>query len=222
MGLAIETVSLPVFYGDRSNEPFMPYPMQLSMTDASYQQLAVERMDNEYFLEMIDGHLAATWNAMMRFCLLVNCTSATGDKFSERLLLEATTSIVYRLLFMSFASGSLSEAIRLALLAFSSQVFLQMPNSRMRSSLLSRAYRNCLAELGKINESLLIWLLVIGATSACTATDQEWLKSMLGSRLIDNKLGSWEELRGILKCFPWIGLILDWHGKAVFDSIISL
>jgi hypothetical protein len=62
---------------------------------------------------------------MERFCWLMNLAAENKQRLPPEALLQIMASIMYRLLDMKFEIGSPDEAIRLGLLAFSSNIFLQ-------------------------------------------------------------------------------------------------
>ena len=69
--------------------------------------------------------MAAVWAAMSEFYDLSNAAAEEGGaKMAEEAFLHSMGSIMYRLLYQRFETGSLNEAFRLGLLAFSSPIFL--------------------------------------------------------------------------------------------------
>jgi hypothetical protein len=201
----------------------MPYPDWISTFIPKKTNTTDPHYNLEQFLDNTDEELATVWRAMKRFCSLINRAVKTKRKLPEETLLETMASVMYRLLHMSFASGSFDAAIRLGLLAFSSHVFLQWPDVRMQNLHLSTIYRECLVNLDVLEESSsrsLLWLLMIGAISVFTEPDDAWLKPWLRSNIELCKVESWSELRGIMNSFIWIGLVFDKPGKDIFDSVM--
>jgi hypothetical protein len=176
------------------------------------------------FLDSIDRELAVIWAATRRFCGLVNRAAKSKHKLSERTLLQAMTSIMYRLLHKSSAAHSCDETIRLALLAFCAQSFLQLPNLQIQDTFLPGAYRECLVS-GLIPENgspqLLLWLQMVGAVTVFGTADHAWLKPLLQSSCEKCGVDSWSELADVMNSFIWIGLVFDKPGQAIFSSLIS-
>ena len=121
-----------------------------------------------------------------------------------------------------FEAGSIEEAIRLGLLAFSSSVLLQWKQPGMSYDHLATTYRDCLAKLkcSAIPSRLWIWLLVVGAVSVFGHADDKWLKPWLHVHIDLAEVASWTDMQDILKSLLWFGLVLDKPGKDVFDSTI--
>ncbi|OQU94001.1 hypothetical protein CLAIMM_00426 [Cladophialophora immunda] len=208
IGLAIETNSTPTFFSTTSSgEPFTPFPDQMWVPIPKSVDTAACWPYSEQFLSAINEDLATAWRAMKRFCLQINRAARTKRKLSEEFLLEATASVMYRLLHMTFATGTLDAAVRLGLLAFSSQVFLQLPDVRVRRTSLSTAYQECLVGLDILKEQwppLLLWLLIVG-----------------GVAVLDEPVGSWNDFRNMMDSFMWIGLLFDKPAKDVFYSAVA-
>lgn len=94
-------------------------------------------------------------------------------------LLQSMASIVYLLLSIQFQPSSIGEAIRLALLAFSSSIFLP-------SRQLGLSYpKACLLQLDpqKASPAQFIWPLMVSAVSVFDFRDDSWLQPLLWSPL---------------------------------------
>lgn len=226
MAIAIESGSKPVFFSNASPyEPFMPYPDQISTFISKKSNATGPKCNSDGFLDNIDKELATVWRAMKRFCSLINRAVKTKRKLPEKTLLETMASVMYRLFHMSFPSGSFDAAIRLGLLAFSSHVFLQMPDVRTQNRHLSTIYRECLFNLDVLqagSSRIALWLLIICAISVFTESDNTWLKPWLRSNIELCKVESWSALRDIMNSFVWTGLVFDKPGKDIFDSVMLL
>ena len=167
--------------------------------------------------------LAGIWKIMSEFCSVINFVADSGQCISVKTLLETIASVMYRLLGMNFDAGSSSEAIRLALLAFSCSVFLQWQLLGMSYPPLISAFRNCLATINsqQMSPPLVLWLFMIGAVLVFDATDDWWLKPALLVKMGLCEIRSWSEMQHLLKSTMWIGLIHDKPGRHAFDSIIT-
>ena len=160
---------------------------------------------------------------MGKFCLVINQAAGSKRKLKEDHLLRAMASVMYRLLHMSFALGSMNEAVRLGLLAFSYQTFLQPPNVRTRQTSLIDTYRDCLLNIavaGNDHTEMMLWLQMVGAVAVFSAPDNTWLRPMLQSSIYRCKLGSWSELATLLKSFLWIDFVHDKPGRDIFDGVM--
>lgn len=130
-------------------------------------------------------------------------------------------SVIYRLLDMTyFEGGSIEEAVRLGLLAFSSSVFLQWKQLGLSYEHLATRYRDCLStlEYSDVPSPLLLWLLMVGAVSVFGPADDEWLKPWLRATINMSELQTWNDMQDIMQSLMWIELVLDKPGKEVFES----
>ncbi|OTB11599.1 hypothetical protein K445DRAFT_321979 [Daldinia sp. EC12] len=232
MGMALHNGTKPIFFADTIREPYWPYP------DFSQYGIAPEPKDKS-FLAILDAELALAWRTMKQFCTLVNRAAAARRKLSEQNLLDPMASVMYRLLHMRFARSSLSEVVRLGLLAFCSSVFLQWSSVRLPYTHFPGVYRDNLVNLefplpdantydsssldnNVSTPRLLIWLLTVGAVSLFSAADNEaWLKPWLRVNLELCGVDSWPAMRAVLDSFMWVGVVQDAPGKALFDSTMS-
>ncbi|OAP63908.1 hypothetical protein AYL99_03135 [Fonsecaea erecta] len=225
IGLAIETDSRPTFFSTRpSGEPFRPFPAQMSAPIPKATDMRTCFSYSEQFLSAINDDLAAVWRALKGLCLQLNRAARTKRKLPEEFLLESTASVMYRLLHMSFATGTLDAAIRLGLLAFSSQVCLQLPDFRVRRTSLSSAYQECLFALDMLEEQwppLLLWLLIVGGVAVVDEAGGTWLKPWLKSTIERCGVDSWTSFQEMMDSLMWIGLVFDKPAKDVFYSAIS-
>jgi hypothetical protein len=67
----------------------------------------------------------------------------------------------------------------------------------------------------------MLWLLMVGAISAFTPSEDVWLKECLRKHIDRCQLKSWTEVRNVCKSFMWIDILLDGPGKGIFDSALS-
>jgi len=225
IGLSLHSGSRPLFFNNPSSrEPFLPYPDQPSLSKSTLETTTTEsRYSSDIFLHDIDEELARAWRVMAEFCLVINHAAETKHRIATETFLDTMASIIYRLLNMTrFEAGSIEEAIRLGLLAFSSSVLLQWKQPGMSYDHLATTYRDCLAKLkcSAIPSRLWIWLLVVGAVSVFGHADDKWLKPWLHVHIDLAEVASWTDMQDILKSLMWIGLVLDKPGKDVFDSTI--
>lgn len=217
MGVALYDGAKPLFFSDGH---FVPFP-DLSLPIPQDSSTIWNREDDSQKLrDLIAEELVQVWCLMRQFCMLINLAAAARRQITQQILLETMASVMYRLLNMSFPSGSLSETVRLGLLVFSSHIFLQWQGIRLSYAHFSNAYRNCLACL-RISESIppsiILWLLVIGAISVFTEADSQLLNSTLELYIARSGAQPWSEARNILKRFLWIDCLHDKPGRVVFD-----
>lgn len=137
--------------------------------------------------------------------------------------METMTSVMYRLLDIKFETGSIAEALRLGLLAFSSHIFLQWQDIRRPYIQFSAAYKDCLVSLKSldgVSSHIVLWLLMVGGVSVFGASDDEWLKPWLRANSQLCKVRSWPAMRGVMESFIWIGALHDKPGKDLFESAL--
>jgi hypothetical protein len=157
---------------------------------------------NMRFLETIDSRLAQTWGVLKVFCSMVSLATETGRMLPKEILLDTMASVLYGLTHIRFDTGSVDEAIKLGLLAFSSELFLQWTNIPLHSPYLSNAFRECLFKRkisNDISPQVLLWLWTVGSVSIFTPADNKWLNPWLRLNIDLCGVRSWA------KCNPsWV------------------
>lgn len=185
-------------------------------TDMTYSQY-----NSESYLAQMDQDLATAWRVMQKFCSLVNDIAENQQRLSSDFLQGTMASVMYRLLYLKFETGSIDEAIRLSLLGLSYHVFLQWQDMNLPFPHFPSTFKKCLVNL-KINDGfprhIMLWLLIVGGISGLSG--DRWLKDHVREHLNLCQVRSWDEMRDILKSYMWINLLHDKPGKGVFDSAV--
>ena len=217
LGIALLADSKPVFYQQLS-EPLPEYPEEV----ISSFQPSICLQEDEQLVQDLNEQIAEVWLAMKKFCLLVNLGAQTRMLIQPAIIYRTMIASMYRLLRMSFGAGTLDESLRLGLLAFSHHIFLQWQDRRLPCDSLSESYRNYLQGhlIGDtISPQLSLWLLMIGAVSLFSISDELWLANSLRRQAKRCGVKNWKEEQEILKSSMWISLLDDEAAKEVFDSL---
>lgn len=136
-------------------------------------------------------------------------------------MLDTMASVMYRLLHTSYEAGSLDEAIRLSLLAFSSSIFLQWRDFKLPYTHLPVAYKDCLLNATFLDASpqLWLWLLMIGTVSVFEEGDYPWLMPWVQLNADACEVEAWSDMLGVLHGFLWIGLVHDGPAERAFKCV---
>ena len=176
---------------------------------------------NSTYLD-INTELAEAWDFLTRFCSAINAAAETKRQLDKEVLLNAMASSMYRLLHMRhFERNSINDAIRLGLLVFSSHVFLKWQDISLPHPYLPNRYRECLLNLklsGTFPPQILLWLLTVGSIAVFTAADYSWLEPWVHDSIELCEPRTWADLRGQLKSLPWIDILHDVPGQAIYDA----
>lgn len=124
-------------------EPVIDYPEKPML--ASDDDICSE--DTIELIRNMDNDLAKAWRVMRRFCFMANLGTQTQRLICPETMRGAMAAVSYRLLHMRFAAGSIIEAIRHGLLAFSYHVFLQWQDIKLPRNHFFTLYRNRLLGL---------------------------------------------------------------------------
>ena len=179
------------------------------------------------FPSMLTSELAVVWVAMSNFCALVNAaTEEKGAKITEEVFLHSMGSIMYRLLYQRFEIGSVGEAFRLGLLAFSSPIFLHWNRVELSDYRFTSRYKDGVVALDlgecRLTPEEYLWLLMVAALSMSHESDGlSWLRPRLRETIALCNICTWDAARDLLSSFMWVGLIYDVPGREVFDLVMS-
>jgi hypothetical protein len=174
----------------------------------------------------INTDLAEAWAFLRRFCSTINAAAEHKRPLAKEILLSAMASSMYRLLRMHyFDPTSIDEGVRLGLLVFSSHIFLNWQDITLPHTYLPNTYRTCLLNLKLPNTfppGILLWLLIVGSLSTFTPADSAWLMPWVRANIELCEARTWSELRAQLKTFPWIDILHDKPGRAIFEAALAL
>ncbi len=134
LGIALLNNSSTVFFCQPS-EPVIAYP-------AADDKMSFQ--DNNELTRNMDNDLAIAWQVMKRFCLQVNLGTQTQRQVRLEIINETMAALMYRLLHMGFAAGSVDETLRHGLLAFSYHIFLQWQDIKLPYLHFPTSYQNCI------------------------------------------------------------------------------
>jgi hypothetical protein len=194
------------------------YPKQLLPTSGEN----LSNQNNSELIRTVDRDLATAWWVMRKFCLLVNLATQTRRPMYPKIIYETMITVMYRLLRMSFAAGSVEEAIRLGLLAFCHHVFLQWQDVKPPRYRFLTTYRHCIVRLKLVvgvSSQLMLWLLMTGANSLFQMSEEPWLKDELRECIERCEVKSWKGMEGILRSFMWIELLDEQPWKQIYASL---
>ncbi|KAH0845001.1 hypothetical protein FOPE_09553 [Fonsecaea pedrosoi] len=224
IGMAMQSGSEPVFFKDLVSEPLVPFPDQEMLSIRNSTGKPGSLRNSERSLPKLDERLNEVWTVTERFCSIVNLAVETQLMLSPQLLYDTIASVMYRLLHMSFDSGSVDEAVRLSLLGLTHHMFLKWQYLRLPYLHFPALFKKCLLDpelMSAASPQIMIWFLMVGAVTAFTTSDHSWLKECLRQHIDRCQVTSWTDMRTVLKSFMWIGLLHDKPGKEVFDSVLS-
>jgi hypothetical protein len=214
--MALHTGAKSLIYPEISQfDCFLPYPDEVGSqheTDTSFENL--------------DRNITMAWQFMKRFCSLINAAVEAQGRIPWKLFLNSMRSVMYRLLNIRFDTGSMNEAIRLGLLLYSSNVFLQWKLVRLPFTHLTYSFRRCINLIETLDSptpELYSWLLMVDAISVFKLLDDDpWLWPRLRASMESSSISSWNEMQTVLESLMWIRLLLDGPRKGVLDSIFRI
>lgn len=224
---AIDEDSLPLLF------PFdnSPWPPSFTSDLQTSSNTAISLMQSHTAPTCIPSNLqpglAGVWTAMAGFCnILSTAAEFKGEKVTEETFLQNIVSIMYRLAHQRFERGSVDEAFRLGLIAFSSPIFLCWNKVELADPRFNSAYRDTLETLELSNTNVSpkerLWLVMVAALSmADEPGGVAWFRSRLRSSIESCDVFTWAGVREVLNSVLWIGLMFDSQAKELCDLALS-
>lgn len=154
--------------------------------------------------------------------MLVDLGEQTQRCLRLELFHRTMSAVMYRLLQMQFVFGSVDEAVRHGLLAFTYHIFLQWQDVKLPYRHFSSAYQSCIMRLEFVDDvspQLVLWMLMIGAVSVFDFSGEAWLRESLRKYADRCHVKSWKEMQNILKSVMWIPLLDEHPGKHVYELL---
>lgn len=169
---------------------------------------------------LIDSKITALWSELKYYSIVANEAAATKTAVPTYLFLLVSTSIPYRLFQLKYETKSLSELLRLCMLAFVKSILFTVPgrgklmsylytelDSHLRLHLQACLQPNASAE----HSSIIIWALLIASISIFEDFSRDWYDGAIVSVLLKLHITDWHHCSKILDGFLWIP---DIHNKA--------
>jgi hypothetical protein len=170
-------------------------------------------------LELQYQELIAAFRDLQQLSRILNAGATNKRRISGTAFQDRICSVQYRLLRLQDAlEGTLSECVRLAMLAFLATMF-QEPENRVRYPYLTRQFRkSCRAVQTSSPQlrDLMLWMLIIGAISLFDV-DEPWLREHWKATVPPDT--DWADARQRLKGILWIDAVHDRLGWQAFKDL---
>jgi hypothetical protein len=198
----------------------VPWPLLLP------QDYTTSDRDPENIENRLDPKLSSVWAAMSHFCARMDIAARNASaRVTEKTFLHVMGSVLYRLLHMRFQEDTLDGYIRLGLLAFAAPAFLDWKTVYWLNGHFTLTWRQALNKI--LTQSTLapqdrIWMLMMGTLTM--SHDQDFLARLVGglrtlAELCD--ITTWNDMKGLLSSYMWIGTLFDKPGVDVFDAVLA-
>ena len=167
-------------------------------------------------LAALDPKLSNVWADLRDFSRSANLAFQTGQKMDCIQFQEILISIQYRLQLLNICAPSLDRAVHVGMLAYSTNVFLQLQglaglSAKLRDSILGLQDTSHLA-----TAEFKLWLLFIARMSIVVAYEDSWIHFEMSKALQILGLSSWTAVREKLKQYLWIDKLHDKGAEVAF------
>ena len=229
LGVAFSTGHKTLFFFDgisyrctmfpRRKRPYTIEPQKQSLTS---QKLG---SNFECFFYDLDIGLRLIWYDLSALVQVMNTMPQPKPQSDYKSCKEAIVTIHYRLVDVRYDVDSIDEALRLALLAFSSTLFVQWRGIRTRYEYLAQSFRSALSLLKReatvLPTELSLWLYVVGIIAVFGDQEQNEVKPVLNESLQIMELKSWNDVRSSLKSILWVDMLHDPPAERMIKAILA-
>jgi hypothetical protein len=168
-----------------------------------------------------DQKIRCIWVDLREFIRSANLAFQTGHKIDCFLFQDILISVQYRLQLLEKRPETLAKAIHVGMLAFSTDVFLQLKGLEMGFENISVQLRDSVLGLqDREDNSILefkLWLLFVARMSNVKDNQGPWLMPEMKKTLEALSLTTWKLVRQRLKNYLWIDVLHDSGGKETFE-----
>jgi len=211
LAIALFTDKKPMFFSDSVS--WEPYIAKLQSTSPGSLPKHFPRLDMKFHY---------IWEDLREFARSANLAFQTGQKIDCVLFQEILVSVQYRLLLLDVSTGSLVQAIYVGMLAFSTNIFLQMQGFAMRFEKLFGQLRDSILKLQRLEDDsmvdLKLWLLFIASLFNVGENKNSWLQPEMRKTLESSNQTSWKIVRNTLKRYLWIDALHDNAARRSFED----
>jgi hypothetical protein len=172
-----------------------------------------------------DDELAKIWATLADFCTLVNNVQSQQQKISTELFLDTMTLVMYQLLPMRALTSPSDRVIRLAMLLFAAQAFLQWRELRLPLDwVLSESVDAVLHSHDcSMDPRTSLWVAtILRLALPSSSTDIGLVDACLVKNLEASKLNKWSDVKVCLASYLWIDIISEQAGRKLFNELCSL
>jgi hypothetical protein len=217
LGIALRFGQRPLFFSDK-----MAWDPFIDLKDLVKGKVKDTDGPVARFFESAQDKMSHVWTDLRAFCHLCNLASQTSHKLLPNTFSEVMASVLYRLVALSFDTARM-EVLRLAMIVFASQIFLQWREMRLRQVQLDHDLREALLQLHTEGDTdvppcVIFWALIIWQTSLTERSDDDCLTVWLKSTARQLGLDSWKDAKEALKSVLWIDVFHDAALVELFDS----
>ena len=175
------------------------------------------------FICRLDPQLRGVWNDIMEFSRVANVVSQCRLTMDDELYHELMISAHYRLIHLRFQDGT-DEIMRLAVLAFTSSIFLQWRDIKIPTHHLSQSFWNALCQFRwkcfPVPLSIKLWLHIIFFITFLDE-NQQAASPVLINTLQELRITHWEQVRNLVKTVLWVDKIHDTKAKLLVENALA-
>ena len=175
----------------------------------------------------LDPRLGNCWKDLHAFSCISNLAYQTTRKLSPDTYNETMISIFYRLMRLSFEGGSLQEAVRIALLTFSSTLFLTrhhvtQPYAHLFSLFDGALFKVCQSTIIIMPQPIMLWLMFLyHVVASDVPSPSDWQSVWLTKAITLTEVKTWPQAHKILRSVMWVGFVHDTPGKKAFGAAVQ-
>lgn len=170
--------------------------------------------------ETLDDRLLNVFADLREFSRAANQSTKTGVKMSPGFFNLLADTVPFRLLSLRYEPTSISEMLRLRMLAYTKGLLINTPGLGKSLVYLHTALKTALVAQMPDHGPFMLWAFFVAGLVVFEDFDREFIREVLVGVL--NRLGilTWDAARAELKRFLWADLAYDEMGQRLFDEVL--
>ncbi|KAM5342165.1 hypothetical protein ACJ41O_015196 [Fusarium nematophilum] len=180
----------------------------------------------EVILPAADPRLLAIWADLRHYSAVANHVGKTGAQIQPDLFLRLSTSVPNRLMNLEYDAESLSEVLRVSMLAYVKGILCQIPGiGRQMRHLYCRlelVLHGQQCSLKYEQARFIFWALFIAGLTIFEGFEEDWHHTAVAQVAETLGIQTWVEAKRVLMGVLWIEGIYDIPGKAAFERLFCV
>ncbi|KAH8658493.1 hypothetical protein BX600DRAFT_66193 [Xylariales sp. PMI_506] len=222
LGLALRSGTPPLFF--RENISWDSHFEHIEPFNGD--TYSASKVLDQTFAKGLDWRLLNVWKDLQRFSETCNLVYQTGYKLMPEEFCDIITSILYRLLHLSFEPSSIEDVLRISMSVFGASIFYGHANFGQAFPRLREGFHDALGLLrnsyiAAAPPSILFWLLMTWHVSFSAAEDDVSYNSWLDETIRAIAVLSWAQARLLLKSLMWVDFVHDAPAAIILNDALA-
>jgi hypothetical protein len=165
------------------------------------------------------------WADLREFSRVANQATRSGTKMSTGFFCRLADTVPWRLTALRFDPASVSEMLRLCMLAYTRSMLTQIPGVGRHLSYLHQTLKPALIAharramaMGPEAARFLLWAVFVAAMTVFQDFDRDWVRELAVVSAGNSGVVDWGAARAVFGGFLWTDLVHHREGEQLFNQ----